>query len=56
MFAYILPETDTVAIVLRLFIDFLGFCAAVATGRSFASSWSPIWLILPRDDRACRRA
>ncbi|MDE3177989.1 MAG: hypothetical protein KGM15_17960 [Pseudomonadota bacterium] len=45
--AWLLPETDSVAIGLRLFIDFLGILAALATGRSFASSWSPLPLVLP---------
>ena len=36
---WLLPETDGFAIGLRLFIDFLGVMAALATGRSFASSW-----------------
>jgi hypothetical protein len=44
---WLLPETDAVAIGLRLFIDFLGIMAALATGRSFASSWSPLWLVAP---------
>jgi hypothetical protein len=47
MLSYLLPETDTVEIVLRLFIDFLGLCAAWAAGKSFASSWSPLFLVLP---------
>ena len=47
MLDWLLPETDSVAIGLRLFIDFLGLLAAVATGRSFASSWSPLWLTVP---------
>ncbi len=25
----------------------LGFLASLATGRSFATSWSPLWLIIP---------
>jgi hypothetical protein len=25
----------------------LGFLASLATGRSFATSWSPLWLIFP---------
>jgi uncharacterized membrane protein len=45
--AWLLPETDGVAIGLRLFIDFLAIAAAMATGRSFASSWSPLWLVAP---------
>ncbi len=28
-------------------LDGLGAAAAVATGRSFAKSWSPLWLALP---------
>ena len=44
---WVLPETDAVAIGLRLVIDFLGLAAAVATGRSLASSWSPMALIVP---------
>jgi hypothetical protein len=36
-----------VATGLRLFVDFLGLMAAAATGRSFATSWSPMWLIAP---------
>ena len=47
MFAWLLPETDGVAMGLRLFIDFLGLMAAAATGRSFAATWSPLWLIVP---------
>ena len=47
MFAWLLPETDSVAIGLRLLIDLLAMAAAAATGRSFASSWSPAWLIVP---------
>ena len=47
MLAYLLPETDAVEIGLRLFIDFLGLCAAVAAGRSFAASWSPLYLVVP---------
>ncbi len=47
MLTWLLPETDGVAIGLRLFIDLLAFLAAAATGRSFAASWSPLWLILP---------
>src|SRR5579875_247679 len=42
-----LPETDSVEVGLRLLIDFLGLAAAVATGRSFAASWSPLWLVVP---------
>ena len=45
--SWFLPETETVEIVLRLVIDFLGLLAAIATGRSFASSWSPLWLVVP---------
>jgi hypothetical protein len=45
--AWLLPETGGVAIALRLLIDFLALTAAVATGRSFAQSWSPMWLVLP---------
>jgi len=47
MMGWLLPETDGVAIGLRLFIDFLAVMAAAATGRSFASTWSPLGLILP---------
>jgi hypothetical protein len=47
MLTWLLPETDGVAIGLRLFIDLLALLAAAATGRSFASSWSPLWLVLP---------
>lgn len=47
MLAFLLPETDAVAAALRLFIDLLGFMAAAATGRSFATSWSPMWLVVP---------
>ena len=50
---WLLPETDGFAIGLRLFIDFLGVMAAVATGDRFASSWSPLWLVVARDARAC---
>jgi hypothetical protein len=44
---WLLPEAGGVATALRLFIDFLGLMAAAATGRSFAASWSPFWLIAP---------
>ena len=47
MLAWVLPETDSVAIGLRLLIDFLALAAAVATGRSFAATWSPMWLVVP---------
>jgi hypothetical protein len=47
MLVWLLPETDSVAIGLRLFIDFLGLSAAVATGRSLAASWSPLRLVAP---------
>ena len=47
MLGYLLPETDTVEIVLRLFIDFLAILAAIAAGRSFANSWSPLALVVP---------
>ena len=45
--AWFFPETSAVEIGLRLAIDFLGALAAIATGRSFAASWSPLWLIVP---------
>jgi hypothetical protein len=44
---WLLPETDGAQIALRLLIDILGMAAAAATGRSFAASWSPLWLIVP---------
>ena len=47
MLAWWLPESESVEIGLRLLIDFLGLAAAIATGRSFASSWSPLWLVVP---------
>jgi hypothetical protein len=47
MLEYLLPETGGVEIGLRLFIDFLSILAAMAAGRSFASSWSPLALVLP---------
>ncbi len=47
MLGWLLPETDSVAIGLRLFIDLLGVMAAAATGRSFAATWSPLWLTAP---------
>jgi hypothetical protein len=47
MLGWLLPETNGVAMGLRLFIDFLGLMAAAATGRSFATSWSPMGLIVP---------
>jgi hypothetical protein len=45
--SWFLPETVGVELWLRLFVDFLGVLAAIATGRSFAASWSPLWLIVP---------
>ena len=47
MLEYLLPETGGVEIGLRLVIDFLALLAAMATGRSFATSWSPLALVLP---------
>jgi hypothetical protein len=47
MLSWLLPETEGVEIGLRLLIDFLAVMAAVATGRSFAASWSPLWLVAP---------
>lgn len=45
--SWFLPETAPVEIGLRLAVDFLALLAAIATGRSFAASWSPLWLIVP---------
>ena len=47
MLGYLLPETGGVEIGLRLFIDLLAILAAMAAGRSFANSWSPLALVLP---------
>ncbi len=47
MLSYLLPETGGVEIGLRLFIDLLAIFAAMAAGRSFANSWSPLFLVVP---------
>lgn len=47
MLGLLLPETGAVEIGLRLFIDFLAILAAMAAGRSFANSWSPLALVVP---------
>ena len=44
--AWLYPDTDT-ALLAFCVLDGLGVLAAVATGRSFAASWSPLWLIVP---------
>ncbi len=45
--AWFWPETGGIELWLRLVVDFLAVLAAIATGRSFAASWSPLWLIVP---------
>ena len=46
MHGWLYPETDT-GVIAFFVLTGLGFLASVATGRSFASTWSPIWLIAP---------
>jgi len=44
--SWLLPDTDS-ALLAFCVLDGLGVLAAIATGRSFAASWSPLWLIVP---------
>ena len=46
MLDWLYTQTDTGLLAFGL-LTFLGVCAAMATGRSFAASWSPLWLIVP---------
>jgi hypothetical protein len=44
--AWLFPDTDS-ALIAFCVLTGLGVLAAIATGRSFAASWSPLWLIVP---------
>jgi hypothetical protein len=44
--AWLFPDTAS-ALTAFCVLTGLGVLAAIATGRSFASSWSPLWLIVP---------
>jgi hypothetical protein len=46
MLGWLYPQTDSGLLAFLLLIA-LGFLASLATGRSFAASWSPLWLIIP---------
>ena len=44
--AWLFTDTDS-GLLAFCVLDGLGVLAAIATGRSFAASWSPLWLIVP---------
>ena len=44
--SWLFPDTDS-ALTAFCVLTGLGVLAAIATGRSFAASWSPLWLIVP---------
>ena len=46
MQAWLFPPTDS-GLLAFCVLTGLGVLAALATGRSFATSWSPLWLIIP---------
>jgi hypothetical protein len=46
MQGWLYPQTDGALLAFCL-LTALGFLASIATGRSFAASWSPLWLIIP---------
>jgi hypothetical protein len=46
MQGWLYPDTGGGLLALILLTG-LGFLASLATGRSFATSWSPLWLIIP---------
>ncbi len=46
MHGWLYPDTDTGLLALCVLTG-LGVLASLATGRSFASSWSPLWLVVP---------
>ena len=46
MNGWLYPETDT-GLLAFIVLTGLGVLASLATGRSFATSWSPLWLIVP---------
>ena len=46
MLAWLYAPTDS-GLLAFCVLTGLGALAAIATGRSFATSWSPLWLVLP---------
>ena len=46
MLAWLFPQTDN-GLLAFCVLTGLGALAAIATGRSFAASWSPLWLVVP---------
>ncbi len=46
MQAWLYPDTDT-GLIAFCVLTGLGVLAAIATGRSFAQSWSSLWLAVP---------
>jgi hypothetical protein len=46
MHGWLYPETDS-GLIAFIVLTGLGFLASLATGRSFASTWSPFWLAIP---------
>ena len=46
MHGWLFPDTESGLIAFGVLTG-LGFLASLATGRSFAASWSPLWLIIP---------
>ena len=46
MQAWLFPPTDS-GLIAFCVLTGLGTLASIAAGRSFAASWSPMWLVLP---------
>jgi len=46
MLTWLFPPTDS-GLLAFCVLTGLGVLAAIATGRSFAASWSPLWLVVP---------
>jgi len=46
MHGWLFPDSDS-GLIAFCVLTGLGLLASLATGRSFATSWSPVWLIVP---------
>jgi hypothetical protein len=46
MHGWLFADTSS-GLIAFIVLDGLGFLASLATGRSLATSWSPLWLIVP---------
>ena len=46
MLAWLFPPTDS-GLIAFCVLTGLGTLASIAAGRSFAASWSPMWLVVP---------